>query len=182
MNPFEAIPTTVCDQYTIPVFPTDQDCTAYDQKKSEVCGIIILPTGATPPEDWTTVSGWAGVIDNEDTTNTSARYLVGKGSFVPNSRTEISLSGGRLVESRERGYRLNFSVSNMDTGHQSFGRKLQGNQRNFAIWLQTTGDRLIGGARGLKPFYVNADFPFIQGERERIEVLMDFFLSNSLPS
>ena len=71
----------------------------------------------------------------------------------------------------------------MDEGHYNFGRKLQNNVRSFSIWLETLGERMIGGDIGIKPFYVNADFPLNgeNGDRESMIVTMDFFLPNSRP-
>lgn len=181
IRPFDILPETLCDDFALPVFPDNQDCTTYAQKRSQVCGLIILPDGATPPDDWTMISGWAGVIDNSDTTGASARYITGVGAFLPKEVITVNLAGGRHISNADRGYTLTLSISNMDAGHMEFGRKLQRNLKNFSVWIQTVGDRLIGGDYGIKPFYVNAEFPFGQGgnDREQITVAMDFFLPNS---
>lgn len=182
-NPYTSLPITLCSDYDLPVFPVSQDCVSYPQLHSQVSGLVILPYGATPPGDWTSIDDWTATIDNTDTSGTKARYLVGKGSFLLNQQVQATLSGGRLVENRERSYRLTFNVLNMDEGHYDFGRKLQNNVRSFSIWLETLGDRMIGGDIGIKPFYVNADFPFNgeNGDRESMIVTMDFFLPNSRP-
>lgn len=182
-NPFTVLPETLCNDYDLPVFPTCQDSVYYSQLHSQISGLVILPYGASVPGDWTSIDDWAATIDNTDTTGEKARYLVGKGSFLPNQQVQAVLSGGRLTENRERSYRLTFSVLNMDDGHAEFGRKLQNNLRNFTMWLETLGSRMIGGATGIKPFLVNADFPFNgeNGDKESMVVTMDFFLPNSRP-
>lgn len=175
-NPFTVLPITLCDATDLPAFAQCQDTTTYLQYRSQVGGLLILPVGATPPDDWENESDWSGVVDNSDTTNTNAKYLVGRGSFLPNSQTDINLSGGRLLEVRERFYRLVFTVLNMNDGHADFGRKLQKNVRNFDVWIQTIGDRIIGGSTGMRPIFVNADFYFNEGEadREQMIIVMDF--------
>lgn len=182
-NPFTVLPETLCSDYDLPVFPTCQDSVYYSQLHSQISGLVILPYGAAVPGDWTSIDDWSATIDNTDTTGEKARYLVGKGSFLPNQQVQAVLSGGRLTENRERSYRLTFSVLNMDDGHAEFGRKLQNNLRNFTMWLETLGSRMIGGATGIKPFLVNADFPFNgeNGDKESMVVTMDFFLPNSRP-
>ena len=180
-NPYLDNYATQCQDLDLPVFPTDQDCTNYPQLRSQIAGLIILPNTATAPTDWQDIADWTATIDNTDTTGDKARYLVGKGSFLPQSQVEVNLAGGRVIENRERAYRLTQVIYNMDEGHWNFGRKLQNNLRNFRLWLETLGGRLIGGASGIKPFYVNADFTFGNGndDREAMVITMDFFLPNS---
>lgn len=166
-NPFVIPPLTLCDDFDIPALPECQDTMSYTQARSQIAGLLMLPIGATGPEDWTDAADWLAVVDNTDTTNTKAKYLVGRGSFLPLNQVEVSLSGGRLVENRERTYGLNFSVLNMNDAHTDFGRKLQNNARKFDFWLQTLDDRIIGGPNGMRPFFVNADFPFAEGNNDR---------------
>lgn len=182
-NPFTALPATLCSDYGLPAFPTCQDSVSYAQLHSQIAGLVILPYGAAVPGDWTSIDDWTATIDNADAAGEKARYLVGKGSCLPNQQVQAVLSGGRLTENRERSYRLTFNVLNMDEGHAEFGRKLQNNLRNFSLWLETLGGRMVGGATGIKPYFVNADFPFNgdNGDRESMVVTMDFFLPNFRP-
>lgn len=175
-NPFTILPDTLCDAFDLPALAQCQDTTTYLQLRSQVSGLLILPVGATPPDDWELESDWSGVVDNSVTDNTKAKYLVGRGSFLQNELNEISLSGGRYVANRERFYRLSFVVLNMNDGHADFGRKLQKNVRNFDVWLLTLGDRMIGGELGMRPWYVNADFVFNgeNNDREQLFITMDF--------
>lgn len=175
-NPFTILPDTLCGATDLPALAQCQDTTTYLQLRSQVSGLLILPVGATPPDDWELESDWAGVVDNSDTTNANAKYLVGIGSFLQNGIVEVNLSGGRLIENRERFYRLTFRVLNMNDGHINFGRKLQKNVRDFDLWILTLGDRMIGGPAGMRPYYVNADFVFNEGnnDREQMLIVMDF--------
>ena len=175
-NPFTTLPITLCGADDLPAFAQCQTGTSYIQLRSQVGGLLILPVGATPPTDWELESDWSDVVDNTNEDNTKAKYLVGRGSFLPNGITEVNLAGGRLIENRERFYRLTFNVVNTNDGHADFGRKLQKNIRDFDVWIQTIGDRIIGGSVGMRPVYVNAEFPFAEGnnDREVIQIVMDF--------
>ncbi len=57
---------------------------------------------------------------------------------------------------------------------------MQNNVRNFDFWLQTIDGRIIGGDAGLRPFFVNADFPFLEGanDRENMVVTLDAWFNN----
>lgn len=179
-NPYTILPITLCGADDLPGFAACQKEPHYTQLRSQVCGLLILPVGATPPDDWELEADWADTVDNTNTDNTKAKYLVGRGSFLQSSVTEVNLSGARLIENREQVYRLTFNVVNTNDGHADFARKLQKNVRDFDVWLQTLGDRIIGGSEGMRPIYVGAAFLFNEGndDREVIQVVMDFMLDH----
>lgn len=180
LNPFTTLPVTQCGNVDIPALPVCQDGIAYRQKRSQIGGLILLPIGADRPSDWTDAASWLEIIDNTDTTNTAAKYLVGRGSFALSQQVELNLASGRYVANRERAYRLAFNVANMNDAHTEFGRKLQNNIRAFDFWVQTIDDRIIGGEFGMRPFFVNADFPFAEGnnDRENMAVTLDTWMLN----
>lgn len=179
-NPFTVLPITVCDDVALPAFAQCQDTTSYTRLRSQVSGLFIVPDDATPPADWESSVDWSNAVDNTVTDDTKAKYLIGRGSFLPASQVEVNLSGGRLIEVRERTYRLSFACLNVNDGHADFGRKLQNNVRKFSVWLKTLGDRIIGGETGMRPVFVNADFPFSEGneDREVMAIIMDFPMLN----
>ena len=166
-NPFTVLPSTLCDAWNLPAIATCQDEPTYRQRRSEVSAILMLPVGADKPGSWENIADWVNVIDNTDTDDEKGKYLVGIGSFVPESQVEVSLSGGRFVEQRERTYRLNMAVLNIDDGHSALCRKLQTGLRRFDFWLLTLGDRLVGGVNGMRPIRANADFVLAAGRDSR---------------
>jgi hypothetical protein len=166
-NPFTYLPSTLCDDWLLPAIATCQDGTTYRQRRSEVAAILMLPTGADFPGDWENIADWVNTIDNTNTDDTKGKYLVGIGSFLPDSAVEVNLSGGRYIEQRERTYRLNMAVLNIDDGHSALCRKLQSGARRYSFWLLTVGDRLIGGPKGMKPVRANADFVLASGTDSR---------------
>ena len=189
-SPFTYLPTDVCGDLELPDFPLIQDCVSYPQLRSEVCGLIIKPTGALSPVAWYDLSEWTdeGKIDNADPA--VAHYIAGRGSFLPLEKTVVSLAGGRVEENRERTQRILFNVLNMDTatpgfdvGHIGFGRKLQANKRDFTVYVVTIGgtygafteNRVIGGSSGMQPVFTDAVFAFNEGKdsRESMQLIID---------
>ncbi len=175
-NPFTHLPTGLCDDMPLPDFPKEQDCTSYGQELSEVCGLIVVPEGLEPPNNWHDFDEWYGLFANKinNTNPAKAHYIVGKGSFLPTEKSIMTLAGGRVQENRERTYRLEMSVLNMDPGHVSFARQLMSNKKDFTFFLHTVSDKVIGIDGGLMPVYVDADVPFAsEGATERISLTID---------
>jgi hypothetical protein len=171
---FLTLPPDICGDSGLPAFPQNPDCTGYDQLFAEVSGIVVLPDGVDPAEDWGTVEDWGAVIDNSDAGSDKAKYLVGIGSLTELDSAQISLAGGREIRNNIHSYQLNLNVLNMDGGHILFAKKCQRNKRNFRVFIETLGGRMIGGPYGLKPYYVNAILPFQQGQKEQIQFRMNF--------
>lgn len=165
-NPFTVLPDALCDT-RLPAITPCQDTVTHIQRRSEVCGLFLLPIGADRPGSWQAVADWESVVDNESTDNTKAKYIVGRGSFLLESQVQVNLSGGRLELNKEKTYRLVFNVVNIDDGHSDLFRKLENGVRNFDFWILTVGDRLIGGPRGMRPRTVNATFALAEGGTSR---------------
>lgn len=163
--------------FSLPAFATDQDSICYDQKLSQICGMYLVPAGATKASIWTSADSWYDVVDNNDITMTKPRYVVGIGSFLPLSKEAVSLSGGRRIEYKDRSYRFDFSLTNMHPGHKEMIRRFENGWRNFNIWIETMGETIIGGQFGLRPFITDGEIPFGGGnsDRERLRMTADFF-------
>jgi hypothetical protein len=180
MNPYTSLPPDVCAVPPFPAIPVEQDCTSYTLDRAEISGLIILEDGAAGvSEDWDDFEAWEAIFANEQADGTEPKYIVGRGSWLPSESTVYDLAGGRLREIRERVYRLDFDVLNMDSGHAEVARLLQRGKKNFAFWLQTVDGRIIGGQSGLRPSFVNADSPFGRGdERERVSIVLETVFLN----
>jgi len=166
----------------LPAFATDPDCVAYTQKRSQVTSLIVFPWLATKPTDWTVPGDWAGLIDNTNTDDTKAKKIVGIGSFVRASSTDLVLASERRRVIFDRVYELRFRVLNMLDGHITFAKKLQCDFKNYEIFLETVGGRLLGQEGGIRPFFVDAFIPF-EGENislEYIEIVMQFRLNQAI--
>jgi hypothetical protein len=86
LNPWLVIPVDTCAEGDFDAFAECQ-LSGFDQPKSEVWALYMIPDGAPLPDPWTSEGGWTGVIDNTDTTGTKGRYMAGKGSFLKEGYT-----------------------------------------------------------------------------------------------
>jgi len=178
-NPFTNISSDFCAEMDLPDFPEIQDCISYTQRRSEVSGLFIIPTGVViSPTFFNLISYWRGLVDNTDPTK--VHYLSGIGSFLPGAKSPVSLAGGRVEENRERRQSLLFNVLNMDADHILFARQLQRNKKDFRFVLYTVGGRVIGGKNGLRPMFVDSDIPFASGpdSREAITLIIETEVSD----
>lgn len=183
LSPYAYPPIDVCEDLALPDIPAVQDCVNYTQLRSEVCGVIIRPTGALAPLTWYRLSEWYDEDKIDNTDPAVAHYIVGRGSFLPTEKTVASLAGGRVEVNRERTQRLVLNVSNMDAGHLELCRKLQANKRDFTFYVVTVGgisgglnvQRIIGGTYGLQPVFSDAIFAFQEGKesRESVQIILD---------
>ncbi len=164
-----------CD-ISLPVFTGDPDCITYEQLKSQVCSIIVFPWLADKPDDWTDPDDWDGLIDNTNSNDTKAKKLKGIGSFLRIEQNDVSVANRRRLFVTDRVYELRMRVLDMHTGHVDFIRKLQCDFKNFDVYIETVGGRLIGGESGLQPFYVDGFFNFESDSesKEFMEVVMWF--------
>lgn len=180
-NPFTYLPDDLCAALDLPDFPTDQECTLYEQLQSEVSGLIVVPAGASIPENWNSFpNAWYGLLLPKivNTNPDKAHFIAGIGSFLPNTAQSVNLANGRVDENREYSYRLILDVKNLADGHIAFGRSLMLNKKDFTFFVVTIGGtsaRVIGGSYGLNPTYVNAVFPFNSGpeSRETMQLIID---------
>lgn len=187
ISPFTYLPEDVCGDLAIPDFPLIQDCASYSQLRSEVCGLIIRPLGALYPITWNALSEWTDESKINNAAPAVAHYIVGRGSFLPTEKTLVTLAGGRVEDNGERTQRVVLNVSNMNSGHIDFGRKLQANKKDFTFNVVTIGgtymgtsnmltqNRIIGGYLGLRPVFVDAVFAFQEGTsgRESMQIIID---------
>lgn len=174
---FTVLPFDVCNEYVLPAFPDDQECTNYSVLLSQICGLIIVPIGANKPTNWQTLAGWSGVIDNDDQSGTKGRYLAGIGSLLPVGKKTVELGNGRREIITDRRYRLDLTVNHRAPGHVEFVKMLEGGYRFFDCWVETIGGRIIGGAAGVRPFVPDGEHLF-DGEGTSIEamrIVLDFF-------
>jgi len=179
MNAFSALPASVCDALDLPTVPDCQLGTSYVRYPTQVKALIFVRPNGNRPSDWTSADGWEGVVKNADSDPNFGRYLAGIGSFLPTDTVRASLAGGRYEMSREKNYQLRFRSLNTTataSGHLSLMRQIENNYRDFDIWIETVGGRLIGGANGLRPIYAEAVFPFAESSegREFVDFTFNF--------
>lgn len=169
MNQFLTCPD--CDNFQIGPVDVDQDCTLYEQKYSQVCGIIILPDTADLPTDWTDADDWAEVLDNAATGNGKGRYLVGEGEIqAPDGDLTEYPKRMRRITSRE--YTVDLTIKNLSATQYLFLQKMQCGWKGFRFWIETVGGRLFGGANGIDPALIDVSFLYSGGRNDKEEAVL----------
>ena len=170
MNAFLTCPD--CDDnFSLGVIDVDQDCTLYDQKFSQVCGLILLPDLGTLPTDWTDAADWAAVIDNGVISPSKGKYLVGEGEIdAPDEeRTDYPKRWQRVTS---RLYSVELTVKNLNAAQYDFLRQLQCGWVDFRFWIETVGGRLFGGANGIDPALVTVAFVYSGGRNDKEQAIL----------
>lgn len=170
MNSFLSCPD--CDDtFVIGPIDVDQDCTLYEQKYSQICGIIILADTATLPTDWTDTDDWAAVLDNAATGNGKGRYLVGEGEIeAPDG--DLTEYPKRQVRVTSREYTVDLTVKNLSASQYAFLQQMQCGWKDFRFWVETVGGRLFGGPNGIDPKYIDVAFLYSGGRNDKEEALL----------
>lgn len=136
-------------------------------KFSQVTGLIMLPFGAMGPTSWVDQSDMEGVIDNENTDNSKAKYIGGKGSVAEPEVVVVNL-GKRARHKAAARYTLEYEVGVQNSGQYALAQKLQGNYRGFRFWFLTQSGRIFGGQNGIEPDYISSVLP-LGGEHDDVE-------------
>ena len=161
MNTFLTCPADCDDALDFGAIDVNQDCTAYQQKYSQVCDLIIQPDAANAPLDWTgapTVSAVAGEVDNTNTDGTKSKWLVGEGGVpVPEKITDEYPK--RKSKTSFRTYTLVFNVKNLSDDQYAFLQQVQCGNTDFKIWYANVGGHIFGGTTGIDIASIDADLP-----------------------
>lgn len=165
MNSFLSCPNCDDDLNLGPV-EVVQDCTAYDQVFSQVCGVILLPNSADLPADWTDPAEWALAIDNSITGTAKGRYLIGEGE-IDEPDEDIDDYPYRQRRVSNRLYTVELTIKNLSLIQYDFLRQLQCGWVRFRFWIETVGGRLFGGETGIKPLLVGVSFIYSGGRDDR---------------
>ena len=170
MNSFLTCPDCE-DVFALGPIPADQDCTLYDQRYSQVCGIILHPDSASLPADWTDAASWATVLDNGILTSGKGKYLVGEGE-IRAPEGDLTEYPKRMQRITSRGYTVDITVKNLSDEQYAFLKQLQCGAIGFKFWIETVGGRLFGGANGIDPDLVDVAFLYAGGRNDKEEAVL----------
>lgn len=151
-----------CDSFIFSVLPSDPTCQE-EIFESQICGVIILPSGVTPPADWTSRTLWAGVIDNTNTNNAAAKYLPVIGGVDVPDKNEVTVAKGyKKVTSKT--YSFQGEIKALDDVIRNFITSFECNPSGYRVWFETLGGNLFGGPTGIYVNFSDADLPLGAGE------------------
>lgn len=167
MNRFITVGSELCET-NLPSIPQCQDKLTYSFFASQIRGIILLPTTAPLPSDWTTSDGWDGIIDNSETAGQKGKYLAVIGSLSDN-RVETQFPKGRK-QIIARDYQLNATYKRMDSDSYEFMKYMQRftYDHRLRFWYETSGGNLFGGPEGIRESLIDIKMP-LEGELNSYE-------------
>jgi hypothetical protein len=168
-NDFISCPADCDTEFVFPAIPVDQSCSTYEQPFSQVCDLVIQPTGAAAPFDFTTPATPTVVsseIDNTDATNAKSKHLVGEGGVAVPEK-DIGEYPKRQTRITNRVYTLVLNIKNLSDSMYEFLRGLQCGPTNFTFYYGTVGGRLFGPDGGIEPSSIDVDLPLGEGRDDK---------------
>lgn len=157
-------PVLSCEGVAFPAIPSTDNC-IQSIYLSQVSAIIMLPYGATGPENWTDYNSFSAIIDNADTTGTKGKIIFCKGEMgLP---TDITATLGRKssVYIKKR-FELRADIPIISDAMNNFVQSIGGRKTGFNFWFVTLGGRLLGGNKGIRPEYVKSDVIYPGGDAD----------------
>ena len=166
-------PADCDDELLYPAIPAAQDCPNYEQGRSQISRLYLLPNtmsgdifaswGSTSAATPTYVSF---SIDNGNALNAKAKLLVGRGEIgVPDKTlTEYPLLKTRQTDKR---YTLLFTYYQLDDTSYEFLRQVQCGALNFKFYYADLAGYVYGIADGLVPDFISIRFPKGNGDTDK---------------
>lgn len=154
-----------------PAIPAEQNCASYEQTRSQVSDLIIIPTGAADVfEDWAgdipTPTYANDTIDNTTADNSTAHILTGIGGVA--DPEELILNYPKLQQQvTERTYTLTYRIVNLSNAQYDYLLKMQCGALNFTFYYCDLGGYVYGVDGGLVPYSVDVDMPHGGGNDDR---------------
>lgn len=166
-------PADCDDALLYPAIPASQDCPNYEQGRSQIARLYMLPNTMSGDifASWGTTSAAtpsyvAASIDNTNALNAKAKYLAGIGEIgVP----EKSTLNYPLLKTRtnEKRYTLVFTHYQLDATTYEFLRQVQCGSLNFKFYYGDLAGYVYGIADGLVPDFISIRFPKGNGNTDR---------------
>lgn len=158
----------ICDECSditqLPVLDANQLCYVRP-RYSQIGAIIFFSDGLPLPTDWTDEESFCNALNNTD--EQKGKYLAGIGSLAAPEKTKPALARG-VEKVTMRKYTIEFEVKNLSDTNEAFLKTLQCGFRGFNFWYQTIGGRIYGNPSGIRPAFVDVDFP-LDGGRDDYE-------------
>lgn len=167
-----------CGDLDFGALDVNQDCTSYEQKYSQICGIYFCPPGVDAL-DWTVPTAPAipspATVDNTNTDGTAVKYLIVEGGIDAPDK-EVAEYPKRKSRTVGRTYALRATVKNMGDNQREFLRQCQCGDTGWTIYYETIGGYIYGPQGGIPISYLDADLPLGGGrdDKEIGNLLIDF--------
>lgn len=166
-------PADCNDVLLFPAIPANLSCPNYEQGRSQISWLYLLPNtmsgdifatwGSTSAA---TPSYVAASIDNTNALNAKAKKLGGIGEVGVPEKTELNYPFLKTRRTDKR-YTLNFTVYQLDDATYDFLRQVQCGSLNFKFYYADLAGYVYGIADGLVPDFITVRFPKGNGDEDR---------------
>lgn len=175
INSFTTCPADCDDDNLLPAIPAIQDCPTYEQVRSQIHTLYIMPqvggvSSADPFTNFaTTPTATASAIDNTSVNNTKAKFLIGEGGVAEPGEVVLQYP---LLQDRvtERDYQLTFSIKNLVQAQYDMLLQMQCGNVDLTFYYASgmgATQWVYGKQGGIVPTKVSVSFPKGAGRDDR---------------
>lgn len=176
VNSFTTCPADCDDDNLLPAIPAIQDCASYEQVRSQVHTLWIMPqVGGTPSADpFTNFAGatptvTAGAVDNTNADNTKAKMIVGEGGVAAPTETVLEYP---LLQDKvtDRIYTLDMNFKMLTQDMYAFYQQVQCGNVDLTFYYASgmgATQWAYGKQGGIEPSKVTVTFPKGAGRDDR---------------
>lgn len=180
INSFTTCPADCGDDNLLPSIDEIQDCISYEQVKSQIHTLYLMPqVGGTPSADpftnfATTPTATAGAISNTTADNTKAKYVVGEGGVGEATETvlEYPMNQEKVIE---REYPLTMTFKYLSQEMYAFWQQVQCGNIDLTFYYASgmgATQYVYGKQGGIVPKKVTVSFPKGAGKDDRDTVVL----------
>ncbi len=190
VNQFTTCPADCDDNNLLPALSAIQDCTSYEQVRSQIHTLRLMPqvggvSSADPYTNFaTTPTITALAQDNTNADNTKSRFLVGEGGIAEPAESTVEYPKGQ-EKVEERLYTLIFNIKNLTDAQYLFLQQLQCGNVDFTFYYCSgigTVQYVYGQQGGIVPKKSTVTFPKGAGKDDRdLAVIKIEFLAKGDP-
>ena len=174
ISSFTTCPADCDDDNLLPAIPAIQDCASYDQDKSQVHTLYIMPqvagvASADPFTNFaTTPTATANAIDNTTTNNLKAKYVVGEGGVTSTPvKADYPMN---TVKTIEREYILDMDFKMVTQEMYAFWQQVQCGNIDLTFYYASgmaTNQWVYGKQGGIPPKEMEVTFVKGKGKDDR---------------
>lgn len=169
-----------CDDVLLfPAIPADLSCANYEQGRSQISWLYLLPNTMSGDifASWgsssaATPSYVSNSIDNTNALNAKAKSLGGRGEIAVPEKNIIEYPFLKTKPSDKR-YTLLFTHYQLDDATYEFLRQVQCGALNFKFYYGDLAGYVYGIADGLVPDFVSVRFPKGNGNTDKNTAIID---------
>lgn len=174
ISSFTTCPADCDDDNLLPAIPAIQDCASYDQDKSQVHTLYIMPqvggvASADPFTNFaTTPTATASAVDNTVTDNTKAKFVVGEGGVTSSEvKLDFPMNTSKVIE---REYTLDMDFKMLTQEMYAFWQQVQCGNIDLTFYYasgMSTNQWVYGKQGGIPPKEMSVTFVKGKGKDDR---------------